>query len=94
VNLAAIFAVIIGIPVGGRGNLAPSSFVWGSVIIVIYLHLRTFDFSSLSQIIDQSGWNNRPFVFLLGLLSVQWVMVRSLVTKTAQACHDSDDTHG
>jgi len=55
VNLIATFAVIIGVPAGGRGNLAPSSFVWGSII-------------------DQSGWNNRGFAFLLGLLSVQWVM--------------------
>jgi len=55
VNVAATFAVIIGIFVGGRGNLASSSFVWTSII-------------------DQSGWGNRGFVFLLGLLSVQWVM--------------------
>ncbi|KAI5120886.1 hypothetical protein M0805_002986 [Coniferiporia weirii] len=27
-----------------------------------------------TEIIDGSGWNNRGFAFLLGLLSVQWVM--------------------
>lgn len=57
VNLLASFSVIIGIFVGGslRHELAPSKFVWTSII-------------------DQSGWNNQGFVFLLGLLSVQWVM--------------------
>ncbi|KIJ23281.1 hypothetical protein M422DRAFT_74895 [Sphaerobolus stellatus SS14] len=66
-NLAAIFAVIIGIFVGGRGHLAPSSFVWTSIV-------------------DHSGWNNRGFVFFLGLLSVQWVM-----TDYDAAAHISEE---
>lgn len=27
------------------------------------------------KFLDTSGWGNKGFVFLLGLLSVQWVMV-------------------
>ncbi|KAF8512146.1 amino acid/polyamine transporter I [Hysterangium stoloniferum] len=55
-NMVAIFSVILGIFIGGRGKLAPSKFVW-------------------TTISDQTGWGNRGFVLLIGLLSVQWVMV-------------------
>ncbi|GJJ09906.1 hypothetical protein Clacol_004130 [Clathrus columnatus] len=68
VNLLATFSVIIGILIGGRHDLAPSTFVWTSII-------------------DQSGWNNRGFVFLLGLLSVQWVM-----TDYDAAAHLAEET--
>ena len=34
-----------------------------------------------SQIMDNSGWNHKGFAFLLGILSVQWTMVRSLSLK-------------
>ncbi|TDL24584.1 hypothetical protein BD410DRAFT_801917 [Rickenella mellea] len=29
-----------------------------------------------TSVVDHSGWNNPPFAFLLGILSVAWVMVR------------------
>jgi len=54
-TLIGAFAVIIGVPAGGRGHLASSEFVW-------------------TEIIDNSGWNNRGFAFFLGLFCVQWVM--------------------
>jgi len=67
-NLATTLAVIIAVPAAGRGHLAPSSFVWGSII-------------------DGSGWNKKGFAFLLGLLSVQWVM-----TDYDAAAHISEET--
>lgn len=66
----------------------PGSF--GLVYVIRRLFCSIFLLARRMQIIDQSGWNNRGFVFLLGLLSVQWVMVNPFYDLSCRMTHQHD----
>ncbi|KAH8116136.1 amino acid permease-domain-containing protein [Phellopilus nigrolimitatus] len=54
------------------GKLASSQSVWTGVSYVSSIF--SWPFLTFLQIADNSGWNNKGFAFLLGLLCVQYVM--------------------
>ncbi|THH08402.1 hypothetical protein EW145_g2730 [Phellinidium pouzarii] len=82
VGLTVFIGILNSLPTKSLHRLI-SAFVYFNILTTLAIiiavpaagsgHLASHKFV-WTEIIDGSGWNNRGFAFLLGLLSVQWVM--------------------